>query len=381
MKKKLRYLYDLFIGALTWVVPKKKNYLVFLPLHEKNKFSDNIKELILHTHENHYAEYKTCLLCYTVKVEQEAENKGLDTATNEISRVWALLRADHIILDAYTKRFKYGKYSFIQLWHGIGFKHVGLLRENLNKKNKNRVSRYNRIYNKCQFIVCSSKSNKERQEKAFGINRGIVTGYPRNDIFFKSDIGGIKEKLKKKYGLSDYNRVIAYTPTYRDSNTLSPFTNNFWKKLQKFLKNEKALFLIKKHPWDRHLKVPDNFSNIKDLSTKINNTQELLLMTDLLITDYSSIMTDFAITGRPILLYTYDMEEYLANCRTFYYDIKEILPKPFIYDEKELLSKIKDSAWQQDSEVQESYKNFQQKFHQYLDGNSSKRVMEEIKKL
>src|SRR5699024_4605719 len=142
-----------------------------------------------------------------------------------------------------------------------------------------------------------------------------------------------------------------------------------------------AVFVVKKHPWDRHLKVPQNLKNIIDLTHEIADVQELLVITDSLITDYSGIMTDFAITGRPILLYTYDLEEYLANCRTFYYDIKEILPKPFIYEEKELLDKIKDSAWQQDPEVQESYKKFQQKFHQYLDGNSSKRVMEEIKKL
>lgn len=132
---------------------------------------------------------------------------------------------------------------------------------------------------------------------------------------------------------------------------------------------------------DRFFNVPNHYSNIRDFSLIVNETQELLVITNLLITDYSSISTDFSITERPILIYAYDIKEYTKTCRDMHYDIETILPKPFIYTEDGLLDAIQDKNWNDNLEVQESYRNFRSIFHHYLDGDSSKRVMEKVLKL
>src|SRR5699024_10867868 len=127
-----------------------------------------------------------------------------------------------------------------------------------------------------------------------------------------------------------------------------------------------------------YLKIPGHYSNIDDWSEKIDDVQNLLLITDLLISDYSSIVTDFVLTGRPILTYAYDFEVFKQKCRSIYYDLNVILPRPLVKEEEELLEKIKDRHWCSSPQVKSSYENFRKTFHSYLDGDSGRRVMEAI---
>ena len=109
--------------------------------------------------------------------------------------------------------------------------------------------------------------------------------------------------------------------------------------------------------------------------------QVLLLITDVLISDYSSISTDFVLTGRPIFIYAYDLQDYMNNCRSIYYNITEVLPQPFLHTDMELLAAIKDENFSDKPITKASYNKFQTLFHKYLDGNSSNRVVEEVLKL
>src|SRR5699024_2288495 len=175
--------------------------------------------------------------------------------------------------------------------------------------------------------------------------------------------------------------IIAYAPTFRDHPTQPPFSDSFYKELQHYLQKTNGILVIKKHPVDKFLKLNKEYPNIKDLSANISDIQDLLVVADLLISDYSSVSTDFSLTGRPILIYAYDLQAYIENCRTLYYDLEAVLPQPFVKEERELLDKIRNLEWVEQLEIKESYTRFRNSFHKYTDGKSSQRVVQEIKKL
>src|SRR5690554_653525 len=375
MKKLLKDLFFFMIGILSYVVPKEKNLYAYLPIHDKNKFSGNIRALFLYSTINH-PEITNVLITTNSKVYDEVKKMGYQVIHNQLKTVWCMLKAEHLIIDATTNTLFFGRFSIIQLWHGTGFKKVGLLNNNADK---NDLKRFNKHYKKYGFVVANSESDSIRKNDTFGRGIALTTGSPRNDFFFsdKMQVGLIKEK----YGISNFEKIITYAPTFRDFETTPPFTDGFWIKLNKQLKQSNSLFVVKKHPWDKYLNVPDNFSNIKDLSVLVADVQELLLISDMLISDYSSIMTDFAITNKSIIVYNYDYEQYEKTCREMYYDLEEVLPKPFVKDENDLLEKISDLSWTQEILAKESYASFRNKFHYFLDGNSSERVLAEIMNL
>ncbi len=361
-------------GLLSYIVPKKKRLYVYIPAHDPRKFASNTKALFIYSNENH-KEIKNVYIARNHKVYNEIKSQGYLAVNNPILAIWNVLRAEHIIIDATLKRLSDGNFSIIQLWHGTGFKDIGLL----NNNNDSKLNRIKKHYKKYRIIVANSNDDLKRKNDSFDSENAMITGSPRNDLFFSNRT--FTDLLKRKYDVNGFDKIISYTPTFRDFNTTEPFSESFWNRLNDYLIRSNSVFLIKKHPWDKYLKVPANFSNIKDFSTLVSDVQELLLISDVLISDYSGIITDFAITGKPIIIYNYDYDQYMETCRTMYYDLNEIFPKPFVKDEEDLLNKISDQDWTNTPLAQESYQNFKNKFHTYNDGNSSKRVMEAILKL
>lgn len=359
------------------VVPKKENLLVFRSFHDPHHFSGNVKALLEYAHKN-FPEYNCVLVSPHAKMRASAKKKGLKTNSSKLGMFWKLLRAELVLIDSYTKLFRKGKFDMVQLGHGTGFKNIGLLNKHINKSSETWA--WNKgVFQAYQLILATSKTDLEKKNLSYGVEHAQITGLPRNDVFFGQE--NQMQKLKVKFRVQDFDKIITYAPTFRDFLTDIPFSKEFWDKLIPYLEAENAAFVVKKHPWDRHLHTPDNFDYIRDLSHEVDDVQELLLVTDLLITDYSSISSDFVITGKPLLIYGYDFDLYKKNCRSVFYDLEEILPKPFVKNEDDLLEKIQNSSWQKEEEIQNSYQKFRQTFHQYLDGNSAERVMEAITNL
>lgn len=102
------------------------------------------------------------------------------------------------------------------------------------------------------------------------------------------------------------------------------------------------------------------------------------MSTDILITDYSSIVTDFILTERPIIFYFFDYEDYINHSRKFYYDLLSILPGPFAYDEWELYNLLLNIDWFQDPNYIKRYQAFINMFHEYKDGRSCLRLNKKL---
>ena len=111
--------------------------------------------------------------------------------------------------------------------------------------------------------------------------------------------------------------------------------------------------------------------DILNLSTMDMN--DLLISTDILITDYSSVIFDYSLLNRPILFYAYDLEEYIAE-RDFYYSYKEFVPGPILETNEELFSKIENISTVDLKQIE----IFKHKFFDQLDGQSAKRIVDTI---
>lgn len=375
MKIRKRDILVALFGLLSYVVPKKKGVYGCMSIHDKSGWTGNIKAFMLYA-KKAQPELIIELLAFDKALAGKVKKHHIKVTSNRMVIFWKILRAEHLILDSTSLFIRKGNFSVVQLNHGVGFKNIGLLNDHSTRRDKKYLKEHCR---KFSLVAATSQSDLEKKNRSYATQTAKITGQPRNDVFFENS--GLVQILEKKYQTGKYEKVITYAPTFRDFETASPFSDGFWERLQDYLENKNILFAVKKHPWDKLLKVPENFPNIRDFTSVVSDPQELLLLTDILISDYSSIMTDFALTDKPILVFAYDYKLYIEKCRSMYYNLEEILPKPFLQDEEDLLKALKQVVERGTSENRESYKNFKETFHYYLDGDSSKRVLKEIEDL
>ena len=395
MIKSIAIQFILFI--FSYLIPKKKNLILF-GSGDKHDFRGNPKYLYLHLIQNK-SKYEFYWSAGVRSLTEELFKKKYPVFYRySLKGFWKILRAKYIIIEKSSKDVYYtdqilGRFNFIQTWHGITLKKIGQDAINEKKGNPGKSILANKIiWNllrktkqlsmmKYKFLLATSSSNNRILKKAF-LNKNVVTlGYPRNDIFFNkkllyNDLGSI---LK----LYNYSKIILYAPTFRDnSENVKPFSNELYLKLNEYLSDNNILMIIKKHPLERNIEIPEGLNNIKDVSSKVDDIQELYYYTDILISDYSGAVNDFILTNRRVIYYLYDIENYENKCRALYYNLFETLSGPFAENENELFELIKSSEiWSKNDHYRKRYEKQKKIFHKYQDGNSSKRFFEYINNL
>ena len=265
---------------------------------------------------------------------------------------------------------------YVQTMHGTPLKTLGLdvpFDFDTNKKKRdfvNRCSRWNYLLVQSDYVVDLSKSCFEYD------NSYLKFGYPRNDILFsknnKKDIDNIKMKLN----LPLDKKVILYAPTWRLKNKFELMID--LKSFKESLSDEYVLILRMHHYANNPLDYLENDDFVHDFSM-YNSIEELYLISDILITDYSSAMFDYAILDRPIILFTYDLENYVKNIRGIYFDLEKNKPGPLLYTSHDVENAIINI-----DQIEEEYKpfrrKFQEKFNQYECENSSEQIFNEMVK-
>lgn len=365
----------------SYFIPKKKNLILFYS-GNGSIFNGNPKYLYLYLIHNPTEDFKPVWLTNNKEVFLMLNNKKMPVEIKKsFTGIWSILRAKYLVIDNLIESFCFtgtifGRFKIIQTWHGTPFKKIGV--DTANKYTLRRKPFYfllKKEFKSYKMIISSSKEVSKKLSFAFGNKKVFVTGYPRNDIFFNKKL--IFEDYITKFNLSKYKKIILYAPTFRDNYlNVTPFSNNFLIKLNKYLKINNFLFLIKKHPLENSLNIPLKLSNILDVSNNSEDIQGILVYTDLLITDYSSVSFDFVITNKPIIFYSYDYNEYLEKCREAYYDYYKTMPGPFANNEEDLFKLIKTiDYWFSKKDYKLKYKSFKDKFNKYNDGNSSKRLI------
>ena len=203
-------------------------------------------------------------------------------------------------------------------------------------------------------------------------------GYPRNDYLYKVTESETAQ-LKSKYGIAKNKKVVLYAPTFRD-NKYSATAGFQLENHMDFAQAKEALgddyvILFRAHYFisgKLDLSAYEGF--VIDVS-KVEDINELYVISDILVTDYSSVFFDYANLRRPIIFFMNDYEEYKNQTRDFYLDVAE-LPGKVTKKQEEVFAAIKEC--EKGFVLDEKYKAFCEKFN-YLDSaKTSSRVLEKI---
>lgn len=269
--------------------------------------------------------------------------------------------------DEYIKR---DEQVYIQTMHGTPLKTFGLdipTEFTTNEGRKNFIERCARW----NYLLVQSDYVAELSKRCFLYDGNILkVGYPRTDILYSRNNENDINELKEKLGLPLDKKVILYAPTWRlrDKFDLEIDLKSF----KKSLSDDYVLILRTHHFTGSGSNQFDNDDFVYDFS-EYNSMEELYLVSDILISDYSSAMFDYAILDRPIILFAYDLEDYTKNIRGIYLDLEEIKPGPVLYTSKDVENAIINI-----DQIEEEYnsfrKKFQERFNQYECENSSEKV-------
>ena len=268
--------------------------------------------------------------------------------------------------------------KLVQVWHACGaFKTFGFSR--LGKPGgPKQTSMNHRMYDRA---IVSSKEIRRFYAEGFGIPIGnvVATGVPRTDMFFDEQVANeMKANFYRDYPEWQDKKIIMFAPTFRGNGRLTghyPMEKFDLKEVVDALGEEYGI-IVKMHPFvNNPVEIPKGYENrIIDLSEN-SEINDLLFVTDILITDYSSVVFEASLLDIPMLFYAFDLSEYIAT-RDFYYEYEPFLPGKLTQTQGELVDAIKNEDFEM-----EKIEPFKHKFFDNLDGKSAERVAAMIKTL
>lgn len=260
----------------------------------------------------------------------------------------------------------------VQTMHGTPLKRLGL--DNPGEIPDHLIKQFIEKCKRWDYLTIPSDYVGEIAKSAYRFEGTLLkTGYPRNDSLFEIN-DSVRKDIFEKYGLPSDKKVILYAPTWRVQGKFSMPMD--LKKMQEILGDE-YIVIIKLH----HYMIP-NFSldEVKGFAYRFGRgsiISDFYKIADMLITDYSSVMFDYAILQRPMLFFTYDYDNYKDNLRGMYFDFKEDAPGPLVENTDDLIEEILHID-DYSEKYKEQIEHFTKKFIQYDTGNASKELIERV---
>lgn len=369
MKIDIAYLYKKCIFTLLKGTKVRENRIFFESFHGE-KYSDSIKVLY------EYMKTKRNDMQYVwVYNKEECPITGdnlIIVKRNTLKYFYYNATSKYWVTNSHRNRHIVPKKNqiYMMIWHGVGaFKKFGAHIKRSNEEMKDLIKDGKEI----TYLVCSSENIKSIYSGALCIDENKIYPYglPRNDIFYDEDkLRRIKNKYKDIFPQN--KKIILYAPTHRAAEKEFDFkldVNKLYKEL-----NDEYILLIKSHYFiSEKIQIDDKLKEFVYDVSYYDDIQELLVISDILITDYSSVFYDFGFQkNKPVLFYAYDKDEYIKNWGGFYKEYDSYVPGPILYSTDELAEAIKNKEILKDAS--ERLENFMQDYDDYKDGRSTERV-------
>ncbi len=271
---------------------------------------------------------------------------------------------------------------FLQTWHGTPLKKLVFDLEDINSatpRYKNQTYQQSRAWD---YLIAANQYSSDIFRRCFMYdNTMLETGYPRNDIMHYENKEEIAAQVKAKLGIPKDKKTILYAPTWRDDEYYTKGRYKFSLKLDLDLLKEKLgdeyVILLRTHYFIADALDVSALKGFAYNLSKYDDISELYLISDILITDYSSVFFDYANLKRPMLFFTYDLEKYRDILRGFYIDIEEELPGPLLFTTEEVIWAVGNIR-----QIQEKYRDkyvaFYDKFCSWEDGQASRKAAEAV---
>lgn len=288
-----------------------------------------------------------------------------------IQSIYHIATSDHVIVDNYyaflsVTNFK-SSVKCIQLWHAAGaIKKFGLEDLTNKKRTKRTLHRFNSVYNRFDHVVVGSNRMADIFKQSFGLSedRFIYSGIPRTDFFYDSKrIRQAKREIEYDFPSIINKKVLLYAPTYRDDELKSTQLRIDLDIMYQQFNHNHVLFL-RLHPavaLEFENKYPGFVFNVSDY----HSINHLLVIADILITDYSSIPFEFALLNKPMIFYMYDYEDYKQSRGISMEDLSEF-PGAITASTEELVQVIVNENFRT-----ELIQPFSNEWNMFSKGNSS----------
>ncbi len=289
------------------------------------------------------------------------------------TRQWwdARFTSRYVITNEWLRqKFKHQPFQVVlQTWHGSMFKRIGLDRPNFSKDEEHFLA-LERV--KWDILLAQNEHSSTIFRSAYAWEKPIWTeGYPRNDVLVTGD----REPIRELFGIRPDQTAILYAPTWREEHEEVMVDFLDLPDMARQL-GDGYVILLRGH--SRTLRGGDNVRvpGVIDV-TSYPHTADVFLAADAMITDYSSVMFDFSVTGRPMIFFTPDLDRYRDQSRGVYFDLAELAPGPVAFHQPEVVEAIR-SMESDVARYAGRYAAWRERFNAHDDGHSSQRVIERL---
>ncbi|ATL28166.1 bifunctional glycosyltransferase/CDP-glycerol:glycerophosphate glycerophosphotransferase [Streptomyces formicae] len=301
------------------------------------------------------------------------------------SAAWyeALARCRRVVTAGHLPEFfeRRAGQTVVQTWHGAPLKRIGTDLTGTLYADHGHLDALPALARQWDVLVSPNRFSTPHLGRALAYDGEVLeAGSPRNDMLFAEDRGKVAERVRRELGIEPGKRIVLYAPTYRDHLAYSPGRFRYEAALDfgsaESVLGDDHVLLVRKHPLTAGRLTGARTPFVRDVSGH-PRTAELLLIADVLVTDYSSLMFDFAHTGRPMLFHAYDLEHYRDTVRGFYLDFETRAPGPLLASTGEVVEALRDldaiAARHADA-----YAAFREAYCDLDDGKASARVAERL---
>lgn len=377
-----------FLWKLTYKIfslKKADKRLILFVANKDKELPDDYKDI--YNYANSLG-YKTVCLCKSYGYSTVFYKNELNKIIYDLkfTKYYAAAKCTFVsdyYLPAFANPPRKGS-RLVQLWHGCGaFKKWGYsTKEGTWGLKSDFFTKYN-VHQTYTDIITSSEQVNSIYAEAFNADVSKVKslGVGRTDVFFNSDSVSKKaEEVYESFGIEKSKKTILWAPTYR-GDSLQKSHNELTIDIEKLYKelSKNYVLIIKLHPHlAKKLNVTDTVPDYMKsfiINPKHNYPiDKLLCAADILISDYSSLVFEYALFEKPMIFYAYDLEEYESS-RSFYYEYKNFVPGSIVTDTDGIINEIQNISNGYDKQKIIEFKNT---FMSACDGNSAKRIFDEM---
>ncbi|MCR4661332.1 MAG: CDP-glycerol glycerophosphotransferase family protein [Clostridia bacterium] len=358
-------------------IPIKKNKVTFI-LNRKSGLACNIKYLINNLKEKHGDKIDIALITGNADNYKDEAKEYKVYKKNTIKSTLAQLNSKVVITNDFFQELATNRKNqfFINTWHGaMNYKHIGT--KFLDFCSKSERKRFIRRNFQPDLFISGSEYFTNDTFYSFGFDKDVFinSGLPRNDLLFNHSTN-LENEIREKLGINKGDKVILYAPTFRKLKKKTDYNLDIEQLITtlntKFGGEWKILFRS-------HYFVEDertiNDSRIIDVSN-YPDINELIIISNVLITDYSSCMWDFSLgkEKKPVFIYAPDLDYYMNGDRTLSYPVEK-WPFSIAITNNELNENILKFN---KNEYVKRVENHLKECNSYDDGNATKRIVEII---
>ena len=298
---------------------------------------------------------------------------GTRAAVAALESADVLVSNTHIQLDRWEKPA--GAF-YLQTWHGTPLKRIhraaaSVPGEEVMRALDEDIARWD-------ALVSQGPAATRLLREAFGYAGTVLeTGYPRNDVLLAPDAAARRAALREELGIADGTTAVLYAPTYRDD-TVDAADAPDGLDLERLVSRLGPAYtvLLRQHYYLYRRPVRTGLAGLVDVSDN-PDIADLYLAADAMVTDYSSAMFDFAVTGKPLLLHPYDLERYRDQLRGFTFDLDTEGPGALVLD-PEVLAESLLALPETSAEDAARYAAFRRRWTALEDGHATDRVLDRV---